>query len=112
MTANELRALALRMPGAEERETWGHPTFRIRDKIFAGLAEDGATATVKASKEEQAALLGSDPETFAQAPYVGQHGWVTIQLARADRVEIEELVIEAWRATAPKRLVAEFDGSS
>ena len=35
VTATQLRELALGLPGAEERETWGHPTFRVRDKIFA-----------------------------------------------------------------------------
>jgi hypothetical protein len=60
--------MALSMPGAEERETWGHPTFRVRGKIFVGMDEDGSTARVKASGEDQAALIAADPETFAVAP--------------------------------------------
>jgi len=50
VTAAELRELALGLPGAQERETWGHPTFRVRDKIFASMYEgdDGVVATVLA----------------------------------------------------------------
>jgi hypothetical protein len=103
------RELALALPEAEERETWGHPTFRIRNKMFASMATDGSTATVKAIPEEQAACIGSDPETFFMPAYVGKHGWIGIQLERVDPAELEELVTDAWRLTAPKRLVKSFD---
>ena len=65
---------------------------------------------MKASKQEQAALIATDPQTFSAAAYVGRHGWVQVRLDRVDREEMQELVIEAWRLTAPKRMVAELDG--
>jgi hypothetical protein len=109
ITADELRRAALSLPEAEERETWGHPTFRVRDKLFAILADDGGQVSVKATRQEQEALVAEDPETFGVPAYVGRHGWVSIQLATADPVEVRELLEEAWRQTAPKRLVATYD---
>jgi hypothetical protein len=103
------RRLALSFPEAEERETWGHPTFRVRGKMFMTMATDGTSATVKATREAQAALVGSEPETFSVPAYVGQHGWVGIALDRVDPEELAELVEEAWRMTAPKRLVRAFE---
>ena len=108
-TADELRRAALSLPEAEERETWGHPTFRVRDKMFATLSDDGRSAGVKTTKEEQLALVAADPETFGVPAYVGRHGWVSIELAGADPGEVGELVTEAWRQTALKRLVAAYD---
>jgi hypothetical protein len=108
-TADELRKVALSLPEAEERETWGHPTFRVRDKLFAALSDDGVQGTVKATKPEQAALVAADPQTFGVPAYVGRHGWVSIQLATVDPRELRELVVEAWRQTAPTRLVAAYD---
>ena len=35
-----LRVLCLAVPGAEEVETWGHPTFRVRGKMFAAAEAD------------------------------------------------------------------------
>jgi hypothetical protein len=109
VTADELRRVVLSLPEAEERETWGHPTFRVRDKMFAALSDDGQVASVKATRQEQAALLAAAPETFGVPAYVGRHGWVSIQLATVDPTELGELVVEAWRQTAPKRLVVAYD---
>ena len=109
ITADELRRVVLALPEAEERETWGHPTFRVRDRMFAALSDDGRLASVKATREEQAALIAAAPETFGVPAYVGRHGWVSVELATADPAEVRELVTEAWRQTAPKRLVAAYD---
>ena len=109
MTGPQLRELALSLPGAQERETWGHPTFRVRDKIFVILGDDGVTARLKATPEDQAELVAADPETFGIASHVGRYGWVTVRLDRVDPDEMRELVVEAWRRTAPKRAVKAFD---
>jgi hypothetical protein len=109
ITADELRQVVRSLPEAEERETWGHPTFRVRDRMFAAMSDDGQQASVKATRQEQAALVSAAPETFGIPAYVGRHGWVSIQLATVDPAELRELIVEAWRQTAPKRLVAAYD---
>ena len=109
ITADELRQVVRSLPEAEERETWGHPTFRVRDRMFAAMSDDGQEASVKATRQEQAALVSAAPETFGIPAYVGCHGWVSIQLATVDPAELRELIVEAWRQTAPKRLVAADD---
>ena len=109
VTAEEFRDLVSALPEATERETWGHPTFRVRDKMFATLSDDGRSATVKATLQEQAALVAAAPATFDVPAYVGRHGWVGMQLATVDPTELRELLVEAWRQTAPKRLVSTYD---
>ena len=73
------------------------------------MSDDGQEASVKATRQEQVALVSAAPETFGIPAYVGRHGWVSIQLATVDPAELRELIIEAWRQTAPKRLVAAYD---
>ena len=109
ITADEVRRLALSLPGAVEVETWGHPTFRVRDKIFASLGPDGAGGGVKASLEEQSLLISSDPESFSVADYVGRYGWVDVNLATVDPEVMRSIVVEAWRRTAPRTLVKAYD---
>lgn len=108
-TARDFRRIALSLPETEERETWGQATFRVRDKMFALMSGDGDTASVKAAKVAQTALIASDPGVFFKPPYVGVHGWVGVTLADVDRDELRELVIEAWLMTAPKRIARELE---
>jgi len=80
----------------------------VRDKMFMGMAGDETTVTVKASNEAEAALVGSEPDTFFVPSYVGQHGWVGVRL---EHVDAAELIEDAWRATAPKRVVKAYDAA-
>ena len=53
--------------------------------------------------------MGSEPETFSIPAHVGKAGWIGIDLSRVDDSELAELVEEAWRMTAPKRVIKAFD---
>jgi hypothetical protein len=109
MRAATFRRLALGLPQAEEVETWETATFRVRKKIFAMFSDREREAWVKSVREEQAALVEMQPDTYFVPPYVGPKGWVGLRVAKVDREEARELLIEAWRMTAPKRAVAVFD---
>jgi hypothetical protein len=107
VTLGQLRAMVMSLPEVIERQTWGKPTFRVQNELFVTLAPDGSSATFKSSPEEQQALIATDPDTFTTAAHLGRHGWITVLLERADKSEMEELVTDAWRRAAPKRLLLE-----
>jgi hypothetical protein len=109
MRVSTLRAWALGFPEAEERETWQTATFRVRGKIFMMFSEQERHAWIRSTFDEQQALMAQDPEAFFVPPYVGPSGWVGAVISKADADELRELVIEAWRMTAPQQLVATFD---
>lgn len=106
-----VREWVLDLPGGQEImvEGWGHPTLRVNNKMFASGAPGSPTMTVKCTKEEQASLIAERPDVYAPAAYVGRFGWVEVKLSKVDAGELRELVIEAWRRTAPKKLVKEYD---
>jgi hypothetical protein len=104
-----LRRICLALPEAEEQITWGHPTFRVRGRIFAtygdGDAEHPARATFKAPPGVQAMLMEAAPERFFVPPYVGSKGWVGVKLdAVCDWAEIESLARRSWSLITPKTL--------
>ncbi|GAB1690319.1 MmcQ/YjbR family DNA-binding protein [Krasilnikovia sp. M28-CT-15] len=113
VTYAQVREWVLALPGTREVmvEQWGHPTLRVGDKMIAGGAPDSPTMSVKATREEQAELIAGAPQTYAVAEYVGRYGWVRVDLATADPEELHQVVVEAWRRTAPKRLVKEYDSA-
>lgn len=96
---------AMSLRGVEQHQTWGHPTFRVGGRIFASLPDESDTAVVKATPQEQAALIAADPRAYAPAPRVGRHGWLRLRLDRVDAAQVRELVHEAWTITAPRHLL-------
>lgn len=113
VTYAQVREWVLALPGGAEVMVaeWGHPTFRVNNKMFASGTPESPTMSVKASKEEQAELIASAPETFSVSAYVGRFGWVDVNLSTVDADELHEMIIEAWRRTAPKKLVKEYEAS-
>jgi predicted DNA-binding protein (MmcQ/YjbR family) len=107
-----LRELCLSLPEVVEKSFGGHsaPGFRVRDKLFLIISEDGLTMTFKAGPGVQEALVGSDPERFFVPAYVGSKGWVGARLdVEQDWDEIDELIRDSYRLIAPKRLAALVD---
>lgn len=110
--SQRLRAICLALPEAEERETWGDPTFRVRDKIFAMEKRGDGRLSLwcKAPEGSQAVLVGADPERFFVPPYVGHKGWVGMRLDKSpDWNEVQALVRRSYRLIAPRRLAALVD---
>jgi hypothetical protein len=110
-----LRKLCLDLPEATEQETWEAPTFRVRAKIFAMLhqVESRPSVWCKAPKGIQGALVSADPKRYFVPPYVGHNGWVGIRLDTSiDWDELEDLIVDSYRMTAPKRVAALLDATS
>ena len=102
-----LRAICLALPEAEERETFGGPTFRVRDKIFAmETGRHGFPAFwCKAPPGSQAVLVGADPVRFFVPPYVGSKGWIGMRLDEdPDWPEVDAVVRRSYRLIAPRKL--------
>jgi hypothetical protein len=112
---DRLRALCLALPEATERLSHGEPTWFVGGKkvfvTFADRHHDDRTAFWCAALHGvQQELIGSAPERFFRPPYVGHRGWLGVYLdVPADWEEISELVTDAYRKIAPKRLVALLD---
>lgn len=106
------RKICLALPEATEKEAWGAPTFRVKDKLFAMYANDhhgdGRVALwVKAPPGEQDVRVSADPEHYFVPPYVGPSGWVGVRLDRdLPWEDVAEIVEAGYRMTAPKRLLA------
>ncbi len=110
-----LRGLCLALPETTERLSHGAPTWFVRGKkTFATYADhhhdDRLALWCAAPPGAQDALVAEDPATFFVPPYVGGRGWLGVWLdVPADWAVLAELVEDAYRMIAPRRLVAELD---
>jgi len=112
VTFQQFRRLCLSLPESEEVETWGEATFRVKNRIFAMGSEDGGFVSVKASLDDQAGLVEMDPKTFSPSAYTGRFGWVSVRLPGMGSELATKVVINAWKRTAPRRVVADYELSA
>jgi hypothetical protein len=100
------------LPEVEEGTWFRTPCLRVRKKSFCRMKEDGETLVVRVvDLEDKDALLRSDPEVFFTTPHYDGYAYVLIRLARVDAGQLAELIEDAWRLSAPKRLVAAYDAA-
>jgi hypothetical protein len=112
-----LRKLCLALPEAHEVEAWGEPTFRVRNRLFATYASarshHGAgrpAVWFKAGAGNQTLMVRASPTRFFVPPYVGPKGWVGAWLDRSvDWDELADLLVDAYRLVAPRRLAAALE---
>ena len=105
-----LRSACAQLPEVDEIiDGFGHTTFKVAKKSFviAGMGEDAADVAIKSDPETQAQLVRRGP--WFRTPYIGHHGWVSItDPLNHDWAEVEEMIVEAYRGAAPKRLVRQL----
>ncbi len=106
----DVRATVLALPGVEEGPCYGTPGFRVRGKLIARLREDNESLVVKVRPGERALLIERDPEVFFFTEHYRNYPHVLVHLSRVDPDDLREILTNAWRSVAPKRLLSESDG--
>ncbi|MBO3749750.1 MmcQ/YjbR family DNA-binding protein [Streptosporangiaceae bacterium NEAU-GS5] len=107
VTVDDIRRIAMSLPRTEERLVRDRVTFRVGRIVYLAVAPDETTMGFGFPKEERAALVASEPGKFLMPrPSDERYHWVRARLAALDEPELRELVIDAWRMCAPKRVAA------
>lgn len=104
--------LAASLPETGEREYLEESiAFTFRGRGIGYVSADGRDLYVKSTLGERAAMVRTRPDVFSEWYTSGRFGWVRVRLDRVDADEARELVVDAWRLTAPQRLVREWEAS-
>ncbi|MCJ1695903.1 MmcQ/YjbR family DNA-binding protein [Rathayibacter caricis] len=107
-TEDDARRIALALPEVHERTSYGTPAWAVGRTVFARLLErPGELLCWCADLAEREALLHRDPEAFTTTPHYDGHASVIVRLEQVSAEELEQVLHEAWRARAPKRLLGE-----
>lgn len=111
-----VREICLALPEAHEVEAWGTPTFRVNNKIFAmysaGMHHSGGRVGLwmMSVSVQQDFVIRARPDKYFKPPYVGPSGWIGAWLDQNPPwSEIAELIRDAYRRRAPKKLAALVD---
>ncbi len=120
---DDVRRLALALPEASERDRRGLAAWQVRDKLFVwerplrqsdlrALGDEAPTGPILGARVEhlgaKEALIADAPEVFFTTPHFDGYPAVLIRLEHIPLDVLEEVVVEAWLARAPKRVAREY----
>jgi hypothetical protein len=125
-TWDDVRRIALGLPETGERLSRDKPQWRVKDKLFVwerplrrsdleALGDDAPTGPILGARVEhlvaKEALLANDEGVFFTTPHFDGYPAVLVRLDQIGMEDLNEVIVEAWLARAPKRLVkAYLDG--
>lgn len=106
-----VQVIAKEFPGVEDSTSYGTPTLKVRGTLLARLKEDGETLVLRTTDWDRIMLLVAAPEIFYLTDHYQKHPWILVRLPQIDESFLRELIAEAWRLSAPARLVKEREKS-
>jgi hypothetical protein len=120
---DDVRRIALGLPDTSERKSRELASWRVRDKGFVwerplraadirALGDQAPEGPILGARVEhlvaKEALLADEPEVFFTTPHFDGYPAVLVRLDKIDAEALEEVIVEAWLARAPKRLAREY----
>ena len=122
-TWEDVRRIALALPETDEWSTGKCPRWRVQEKGFAwerplrhadleALGADAPSGPILGARVEhegaKAALLSEDPAVYFTTPHFDGYPAVLVCLDRISVADLEDVIVDAWLARAPKRLAEPY----
>lgn len=114
----DVRRIALALPQTSERRSRDLAQWRVRDKLFvwerplrnadlAALGDDAPVGPILGARVEhlgaKEAVLATAPDVCFTTPHFDGYPAVLVRLEAIAIEDLDELIVEAWLARAPKR---------
>jgi hypothetical protein len=103
------RRFLLSLPEVEEAVSSGRPVFRVKGKMLARLMEDGESLLIKVDYLKRDILINAEPATFYVTDFYRCYPMLLVRLPSVSPDLLRDLLEEAWRAVAPKRVIRAYD---
>jgi hypothetical protein len=100
VTEGDVRRLALALPGVEERDHHGFPSFRAGGRIVATLPGSGVLRVMLDEGGIRTAVQES-PAACSEQWWGKRLAAVAVDLAVADTTLVQALLEEAWERRSP-----------
>lgn len=126
-TWEDVRRLALALPQTDERLSREQRRWRVRDKLFAwerplrradrqALGDAAPQGAILGARVEHLvakdALIAADPSVYFTTPHFDGYAAILVRLDAIALDDLDEVIVEAWLARAPRRLVKAYVDAS
>ena len=90
--AETVRQLALSLPDAVERTSYGTPAFFVKKKLFARLLEDADTVVIKIDFAQRQILMQAKPQTYFITDHYLNYPMMIVRLSKVTRTALRDLL--------------------
>jgi len=126
-TWEDVRRIALALPETSERLSRDLSQWRVKDKLFIwerplrradieALGDNVPDGPILGARVEHSgakeALLADVPDLFFTTPHFDGYPAILVRLDEITVEDLDEVIVEAWLARAPKRLVKAYVDTS
>jgi len=110
MTADEMKAIVMSFPGAEEGVSYGRPSFKLNGKFFTRLrVEDDSLVLMDVSFDEREMLMEAEPGTFHLTPHYKDYPCVLARIGELHPGSLRNFLERRFRKIARKAAVKAWD---
>lgn len=94
-------------PDTAESTSYRTPAIKVAGKLIGRLRTEAEGAlALRCSADDKAALVEGDDPAYFTTPHYDGYDYVLVDLDKADRVELVELIEDAWYIVAPAKVKA------
>jgi len=100
-----------RFPGVEVTTSYGRPALKVAGKFMCSVrqAPDAFVFRVLDVPDQQALVRGQ-PDVFFLTPHYDGWPYVLVNMDAVEQEQLAELIEDAWRIRASKKLVTLYEG--
>ena len=115
MTFDDVRPLALALPGVAEGSSYGAPAFRVNGRVLAcqpanPRLREGTLVLFDVEPDEREALVAGDPDVFFFTDHYRDYPAVLVRLQAVTPERLRPYLERSWRLRAPRRRVRAREG--
>jgi hypothetical protein len=112
MTEDDVRALALAFPGAEEGFNMGSVVFKVDGKVLARLLGGGQVMLTGIGPDEADLLVEAEPQVFHASPHFRDARCVAARLEALKPETLRALLERRFREIARKSTVKAWEAKT
>jgi hypothetical protein len=110
MTPDEMKAIVMSFPGAEEGVSYGRPSFKLNGKFFTRLrGEDDSLVLMDVSFDEREMLMEAEPGTFHFTAHYKDYPCVLARIGELHPGSLRNFLERRFRKIAKKAVVKAWE---
>jgi hypothetical protein len=108
---DDVMAIGERFPGVEVTTSYGRPALKVAGRLMCSLRQNPDAFVFRVlDVPDQQALVRGQSDVFFTTPHYDGWPYVLVNIETVGSEQLAELVEDAWRIRASKKLVAQLDG--